>query len=257
MLGAGSRRVAVIGHRGACGRAPENTLTAFRLALQMGVDMVECDVRLTRDGVPILLHDPELQRTTNGWGPVGDYTLEQIRRLNVSAWPWKRYPPERVALLEELLDLCRGRCGVGIDIKPEGAPGVELATIQVVQRLGMESSVVFFCFDPAILRRCKEKTPSIRRALSFKQPLADPIGLARELGAQGIVPHLSRVTPDLLAAAHGAKLFVAPWTVNRRSDMRRLSALGVDAIITNYPDTLRAVLHASVPPEPVERPRDR
>jgi len=116
-----------IGHRGASALAPENTLAAFETAIVDGADGLEFDVRLTRDGVPIVLHDAALDRTTSGRGAVAALDLASIRRLDAGAWFGARFRGERVPTLAETLDLARGRCAVNIELKEEGGDAVSLA----------------------------------------------------------------------------------------------------------------------------------
>ena len=222
--------------------APENTLGSFAMAIEMGADMVECDVLLTRDGVPVVIHDATLDRTTDGSGAVVGATLEEIKRLDAGRWFDARFAGERVPTLTELLDLARGRCTVMIEVKGAGDPVVASAVAAAVRAVRMEREVVVISFDPVALQETKRRAPSISTGLAFGDSAVDPVADAAALGADGLSAIWKSVTPDLMARARAAGLWVEAWTVDDPTEMRRLAALGVAGITTNRPDRLRSAL---------------
>src|SRR5262245_4017798 len=159
--------VEVIAHRGFSGIAPENTLAAIRAALEAGADRVEVDVLVTRDGVPVLLHDADLDRTTNGRGPVAARTLADVRALDAGGWFDARFTGERVPTLAEALEFCRGRILLNLEIKSEAvedreAPaGVEAAVVEAIRRARAPAEVVVSSFDPRALVRVRRLFPEL------------------------------------------------------------------------------------------------
>lgn len=246
-----SRRVQVVAHRGASALAPENTLVAFRRALEMDVDGLELDLQPTRDGQLVVLHDERLERTTNGRGYVFEYTLAELRALDAGSWfhgahsSGARYDGQRIPTLDEVIDLVRdGRQQLYIEIKKsERTPErLEENVVEVIHRHGFENRVVLISFDPNSLRRVRQLAPAVATAILFKDLPADPIFLARTIGATGIAPRLDRVTREFVEAAHRAGMQMVVWTVDSPEDMQKLIDFGVNGIVTNVPDQLLNLL---------------
>jgi glycerophosphoryl diester phosphodiesterase len=239
--------VQVIAHRGFSGVAPENTLSAFMKAVEAGSDMIELDVRLSRDGKTIVFHDAILERTTDGAGKVSDYTLDELKRLDAGSWFSPAHHGERIPSLREVLELARGRVGVNIELKAGGLGRhrlIDLAdrSLRDVEEAGMEEQVLFSSFGPAAIRRIREKKPGIPLALIT----ASRWGLAGHLKPGGIFSALNCrrtiLTPGVLSRARRSGLQVNVWTVDEEKEMNRFIAMGVDGIITNHPDRLIEIL---------------
>jgi glycerophosphoryl diester phosphodiesterase len=235
----------VIAHRGASADAPENTLAAVELALAQGADRVEVDVQRTADGVLVLVHDADLRRTTDvgparAGDPVGAFTLAELRRLDAGSWFAPRFAGERIPTLDELLDLVRGRAGVHLELKdPARYPGVER---QVVAALRPGDDVLVQSFDHACVRRVHALAPDVPLGLLVEEPL-DPAALRAAAGfATEVNPDLAVVDQSVVDAAHAHGLAVSVWTVDDVADLRRTRDLGVDAIITDVPAVLAALL---------------
>lgn len=250
------RKVQVIAHRGASAVAPENTLASFRRAIEMDVDGLELDLQPTRDGHLVVLHDETLERTTNGRGYVFESALAELRELDAGSWFHRaqpemtlpRYGGERIPTLDEVIDLVRdGRQQLYIEIKKsERTPeSFEKNVVELIRRNGFENRVVLISFDPNSLRLVRQLAPSMATGILFKDLPADPIFLARTIGATGVAPRLDRVTREFVQAAHRAGLRMVVWTVDAADDMRKLIATGVDGIVTNVPDRLLEVLAAA------------
>jgi glycerophosphoryl diester phosphodiesterase len=218
-------RTLILGHRGASGEAPENTLRAFALAAEQGADGVELDVQPSADGVPVIMHDDTVDRTTNGRGRVADLTCAALAALDAGAG-------ERVPTLEEALTLARGRLVVDIEIKD---PGVEPSVAALVDRLGMADEVAISSFYPASLAAMRATAPHLRRWLLSGEWSASVLQAAIDLGAAGVAPNVRRIDAALVQAARASGLAVVAWTVNAPADFDRLLALGLDAIITDFP----------------------
>ncbi len=143
-----------VGHRGAKGHAPENTLASFQLGMEMGVTAVETDVHLSKDGEVVLIHDHTVDRTTNGHGFVKDLTLAELKKLDAGSWFAARFAGERIPTLTELLIWAKDKVGVAIEIKngPIYYPGIAEKTIRLLREHGMERQAILISFDHFVLR---------------------------------------------------------------------------------------------------------
>lgn len=235
--------IAVIAHRAGAGIAPENTLAAIRNAIRLGVDYVELDVRATRDGALVLMHDSTVDRTTNGTGAVRDLTLRQIRDLDAGTKFHPRYRRERVPLFEEALRLCRGRVHIYVDHKE--APTAEV--LRAIRAQKMEGSVVVYAGTEA-LREWKRLAPEIPVMPSLPTEYRVEGGVQRFLAshpADVLDGHLLQWNADLLrqAAAAGVPVYVdIMGPTDREEGYTRALELGVQGIQTDYPDRLLAML---------------
>ena len=243
------RRPLVVGHRGASGYAPENTLASFELALEQGADAVEMDVHLSRDGAVVVIHDEHLDRTTDGRGLVLQHTLAELRRLDAGTWFDPRFSGQRIPTLAEVLEWAAGRARVAIEIKngPLLYEGIEAKVVELLDRHGMRERALVISFDHHALRRVRDLDPAIATGvLYFGRPL-DPTPLARAVGAQVHEPHWSIVTPEDVAVAHAAGLRVSTWATSDPDVLRQLVEVGVDGIATDHPDVLVRLLADQAP----------
>lgn len=229
-----------VAHRGFSGKAPENTLAAIRMAIALPfVRWMEIDVQLTRDGVPVVIHDFSLDRTTNGHGKVKNMDYEHVRRLDAGSWKGRAFRGERVPSLEEVLQLASGRLRLNIELKTSGEmyPGLEKAVIDLVNTHGMRDEVVLTSFDAGALKRIKELDPRFRTGLIYDARSGDPARKLTELDCSFLSISFDRLNPGLakLLAERGVR--VMAWTVNKAKEMRRLAAMHSDIMIcTNRPD---------------------
>ena len=216
-----------IGHRGAAGHEPENTLRSVRRALELGADAVEIDV-YNLDGELIVIHDSTLNRTTNGRGPLRRRTLAQLRALDAGKG-------ERIPLLSEVIDAVDRRVPLNIELKGTrtAAPVLHLANAYLARGWAPHDFLIS-SFRRGELRQLRDSGLPIGILFARSARLFRP--LARTLGAWSIHVPLSQVTPRLVSRVHadGRKLFV--FTVNDRADMDRMAQLGVDAIFSDFPD---------------------
>jgi len=240
-------RPLIFAHRGACRAAPENTLPAFEAAAALGADGVELDVQYSSDGQLVVFHNPKLDETTDGSGRLTALTLEELRALDAGSFFSPEFAGTRIPLLDEVLDLLRGRLLVNIEIKSLDratiAIGVEV--VQAVRAHTMQDQVVISSFNPMALRRAKKAGPEIECAILLAPDLPGwtRSNLARRFGmADGLHPEAPMVDEAYMAAARRQGMPVRVWTVNDEDEMRRFAGLGVDAIITDVPDLLKRVL---------------
>jgi len=220
--------VEVTGHRGAAGYEPENTLRSFRRALELGVDAVELDVHLSRDGQLMVIHDPTVDRTTNGHGWVRDLTSEQIRELDAGLG-------EHVPALQEVIDLVLGRAIIQIELKGEDT---EAPVVRLIERNRCEDGVRLTSFDHRRVQRARALNASIKTGVLFVCRPVDPVGLALDAGADALHVNHAMVDEELVKSAHGADLRVAVWNVDEADEAETIAALGVDAIGSNKPDVV-------------------
>lgn len=234
-----------LAHRGASGHAPENTLAAFRLAREMGADGFEFDVQVTRDGVPVIIHDEALVRTTGATGYVFDTAFEEIRRLDAGSWYGEQFRGEKIPSLEEVFAEF-GDLVLNVELKNSyyDMPQLEEKTIALIRQYGLERQVIVSSFHHKSMQQMHRLAPDIKTGLLYDCVLADAVAYAKRLGASALHPYFGTVKPDLLNEAHAAGLMVNVWTVNDETHMRLCAEAGADAIITNYPDRLRTVLNS-------------
>ncbi len=236
-----------VAHRGASAYAPENTLAAFDLALQMGADGVELDVKLTRDGVPIILHDEAVDRTTDGHGLITDMMLAEVKRLDAGSWFDPRFRGERIPTLAEALGRVGSRGIVNVELKVlyERIEGLEPAVLAVVEDSGSTDRVLFSSFNPLALREMAALNPRLPRGLLYaaNQPVYLRRAWLRPLArATALHPKHTMVDARLVRWAHEKGYAVNTWTVDFPPEMKRLVDLGVDMIMTNKPDVLKQIL---------------
>lgn len=243
----------VVAHRGGAALAPENTLGAFANAIKLGVDMVECDVHLSRDGEVVVMHDPDVSRTTDGKGQISSLTLADIKKLNAAAKFPGGYAAQEVPTLNELLDLVKGKVGIQIEIKYAAGnqryPGIERKVVDAINARGMADQVIVISFDFPTLKDVKAIDPRIKtgalvQANWLVTRSSDQI--AKEIiattGADYFMPTASAVNAAMVNAVHAGGLKIGVWTVDASQDMQRYASWGVDAITTNRPDELKRVL---------------
>lgn len=238
-------RMLVFGHRGACGYAPMNTIPSFEKALEQGADGTEFDVRLSKDGHVVILHDDTVDATTDGHGVVHEMTLAQIRELDAGGWFAERFRGTRIPTLDEVLETLGRRVVINIEIKAESfdAHGLEQRVAQAVARHAVEEYVVISSFNPLSLRRFHKIAPHIPIAYLHHPeiPFFLPM-LMTGLPHESRNPHYSEVTPGYMqwARKHGYR--VNTYTVNDPAVARSMRDLGVDSVITDVPDVIFAAL---------------
>lgn len=228
----------VIAHRGASAYAPENTLAAFRRAVELGASAIETDLRLTRDGKFVLLHGARVSRTTDGHGNVDRMAFDALRKLDAGSWFGKEFAGEQIPTLEEALELTtRLDVWLYLGLKTGIEGPVAFALVDALRRSRRMDRVVLLSYDPAALALLRATDPRVLTALLVGR-IGPTIGPAKRAGAQLLAPRHRRVTGRMVRRAHEAGLGVVPWTVNTRREMRRLLGLGVDGIMTDWPDRL-------------------
>ena len=246
----------VIGHRGAGGHAPENTLAAFRRGLQLGADGVECDVHLSRDGRIVVVHDATLERTSNGTGRVGERSLAELQALDAGSWFGAEFAGERIPSLTEvcaLLHEAERESGRGpwlfVELKhgDDVYPGIEAELLAEIERSGLSERLAVIGFDHRAIARLKARQPGLRAGVLYDGRPVDSTQLATAAGAGWIGPSVKWVDAAEVRRARAAGLEVFAWTANEAEAMRRVLAAGVTAVGSDYPDRLLALRDANGP----------
>jgi len=256
-------RILVHGHRGARAMRPENTMPAFEYAIEVGADVLELDLAVTRDNVLVVSHDPTLSKPICS-GPkdhavIHELTLAEIHEYDCGALQNPNFPKQtpvpgtRMPTLDEVFALApRGDFQFNVETKifPDRPaltpPPEEFAhlLLDAIRRHKLEKRVIVQSFDYRTLHAMKKLAPEIRLSALYEAGPADYVTIAREAGASIVSPDFKTVTPDKVHAAHEAGLQVVPWTANRPADWEKLQAAQVDAIITDDPAALIAWLKA-------------
>jgi len=253
-------RPLVLAHRGSRLRAPENTLEAFALALDEGADGLEFDVRRTADDCAVVLHDPTLDRTSDGRGRLAAMTLPALRKLDAGAWFGARHRGARIPTLAEVLALCRDRAALTIELKIDGgrglaarrlakaaAPLLARAVARDLARARRPPFLLVSSFDRIALAAAKEALPHVRLGWLRSRTTRGLAPLHRRLKIEALNPHLRLATPRRLAAARRLGLAVYVYPVNHPDDITRLAAAGVAGLITDDPLVAQDTLHHRTP----------
>jgi glycerophosphoryl diester phosphodiesterase len=238
----------IIAHRGASGHAPENTVAAFERAVQLGAAFIETDLHLTRDAHFVAIHDGTLERTTNGRGAVHDSTLAELRQLDAGKWFDREYMDARIPTLEEVLEFShRYDVVFYLEIKYNAAFGMHHALVGALRDARSAARTAVISFDPATLSAVNKLDPSLMLGLLVETATANTISTAINVGARQICPVHTVVTREFVSQAHDAGLHVTTWTVNSAQEMKAMISAGVEGIMTDFPDRLRAVVEDAVP----------
>jgi len=244
------KKVEVIAHRGASAISPENTMVAFKRAIDIGVDAIETDVQLTKDGHLVVIHDERLERTTNGIGWVKDYTLEQLRELDAGSWFSDIYAGEKIPTLDELFQLIAPtNVWLNIEIKMGFVlyPGIEEALIKKVREYKMEKRVVISSFNHYSVAMVKRLAPDLTTAILYMEGLYQPWNYAKIIGATGLHPEKDVVYKEEVTAAQSCGMKVYPFTIDEKQEMIKMIESGVNGIMTNVPDRLILLLRELYP----------
>jgi glycerophosphoryl diester phosphodiesterase len=245
----------IIGHRGASAVAPENTMGAFRKAIEVGADGIEFDVRLSRDGVPVVIHDETLQRTGLRSDYVSCLSAEELQQVNVGKWFGNRrnsteYLNETVPTLRQLLDYSSSVNAVlylELKCRREEASQVASITCDFLANYQIAEQVIIECFDLPVIQEVKRLAPHLKTAALFQPRISRPhlwsssrslIDEAHAVGADEIALHHKLADDRTIESARSAGMKVVVWTVDNPAWVARAKKLGIDALITNDPGTM-------------------
>jgi glycerophosphoryl diester phosphodiesterase len=241
----------VIAHRGDSARLPENTLASFASALEIGADLVEFDVQLSKDGHVVVVHDATVDRTTDGAGRVTDMTMAELRRLS-AGYPARfgdAHRGERIPTLAEVLGLLRDRAMGLIEIKHDSVTadaegGIEAHTVAEVRKAGMEKQVALISFSRTALVRCRDLAPAIPRGHLFVrgEEAGEILAGAREVASTLVLPEKGMLSVELRDRAREAGVKVATWVIDDPAELAALSHLDLYGIGSNRPGEMMEAL---------------
>ena len=222
----------IFGHRGAAGHAPENSLLSIRQALELGVDGIEFDVRATRDGIPVLLHDETLDRTTPAQGVLAELTLTELSRTLPEQ-------SDRVPVLADALHVIGGQARVNVELKDSRAcePTCDALRGAVAEGSVDPADIIISCFDHEVVAAATRFAPEFPVALLIEGPPEESLWTrASELAVVAINIDLGSVTAEFVSQVHAEHRKVMVYTVNEREQAERMRELRVDAIFSDFPD---------------------
>jgi len=243
----------VIAHRGFSGKFPENTKRAFVEAIAVnGCNGFETDVHLSSDNEPVIIHDSTLDRTTDAKGPVRAMKFKDLRELDVGSWMEPQFSNERILHLDELLELSMKNDKVlNIELKNYEThyPNIEQIVIDRIRAVGAQNHVFLSSFNHISMGICKSIDAEIKTGFLYFQPLleAEKYAAGHKMNAIHPMHQLLNFEPLLVGRAHSMGVAINTWTVNNEDDMRSCISLGVDSIITDFPDKLAEVLVHHIP----------
>ncbi|MGB9680131.1 MAG: glycerophosphodiester phosphodiesterase [Thermoanaerobacteraceae bacterium] len=235
----------VIGHRGDAKNFPENTLKSFQRVLELGADGIELDVQLTKDGHLVVIHDEKVDRTTDGIGFVKDFTLKEIKRLDAGIKFNKKYIGEKIPTLSEVFELI-GNKDFLVDIEIKSGivlyPGIEEKLVKLIYDFDFQDRVLISSFNHYSLRDLKNIAPELKIGLLYECGIVEPWNMAKIMNAYSINPFYFNIIPEVIEGCKRNNIKLFPWTVDIKEDMLKMINAGVDAIITNDPETLIGLL---------------
>ena len=225
------------GHRGAPVFEPENTLPSFLKAVECGATGIEFDVRVTRDGIPVISHDDELERTLGTNQKISETTYPELLRLSIQG-------KAKIPTLREVLALAKGRLSVDIELKVIGA---EREVVDAIRELDMIDDAIVTSFIPEAIRRVKNLEPRLSIGVLLEEWDDEYLEIARNLRAEAILPYYETLDEDLVSKIKSKGYKIITWTVDDPSTAQKLVDMGIEGIITNNPCALRHILHKKSP----------
>lgn len=240
----------IIAHRGANKFAPQNTLPAFKKAIELLADGIETDVHLAKDGEIVICHNYTIDATSNGVGLIDDMTFSELRKFDFGSYFSDEFRGTQIPTLAELIEIVKNMTLINIEIKaPKKQNDLVKRTLDEIHKFGIEKNVIVSCFDPECIRLSKELDPDIKTGFLYETgEFADEImkyGVGKyceELKADAAHPERVLISKEEIDDLHKRGLAVNPWTVNEREDIEKLTKWGCDALITNVPDFCRKVV---------------
>ena len=238
-------RPMIFAHRGASAYAPENTMSAFKKAVELGSGGIELDVHMTKDGHIVVIHDEAIDRTSDGSGKIKDLTLSELLEFDFGGWFSDELTGEKIPTFERVLDLLSDWKGMlNIEIKASDI-GIESSVIELIHKYGMGKRVIVSSFNHYILVNIKKLDDSIRTGALIMEMLYKPWEYAKNIGANAIHPFYRAINHDIIKECIANGIDVNVFTVDRPADIKMLAGAKVSGIITNVPDVAMEVVNVS------------
>ncbi|MGO1527478.1 MAG: glycerophosphodiester phosphodiesterase [Senegalia sp. (in: firmicutes)] len=229
----------IYAHRGAKGYRPENTMAAFKLAMEMGADGIETDIHLSKDGYLVLIHDEKVDRTTTKKGYIKDMTLAQIKLLDAGSKFSEEFAGEEIPTLEELIILTKDTDIIlNIEIKNNkmNYPKIEEKLVELIKKYKIEERVIISSFNHNTIYKIKELDENLKTGILYSRNIKRPIRFAKNIKADALHPKHKRVDFKLMIKAKLTGLEINTFTINNTKQMNKMFKYRVDGIITDYPD---------------------
>lgn len=240
------KKVLNIAHRGFSGIYPENTMLAFQKAVEVQCDGIETDVQLTKDGVAIICHDEKLDRTTDGSGFIKNYTYLELSKLDAGMKKDHKFSRCRIPTLDEFLDYIKDKnMLINLELKNSIIQygNIEEVVIDKVYKYGVQANCIISSFNHYSMVRCKQLDSSIKTGLLYDEILYHPEKYIEYVGADALHPNFQAVySKEIVGNIKSKNIDINVYTVNKEEDMMNMINLGVDGIITNYPDRLKNMI---------------
>lgn len=234
--------VSVVAHRGFSGKYPENTEIAFMKALELGVETIELDVRLSRDMELIVIHDSTVDRTSDGSGIIDQMTLREIKAFDAGSWFRKEFEGQRFLTFSEALDLIGKKVALNVHVKPSQYDRQRIIplTIQQIEQRGLLGTA-FIASDQESIEFARRIQPGLDICNLSKRPMDTYINRSLSVGCRILQPSNKDVDIEFVSEAHNNGMEVNPFHADDAEEMKRLTECGVDGMLTNYPDRLLAL----------------
>lgn len=243
MVEKGERIMKIFAHRGFSGEYPENTMLAFRKAYEEKCDGIEMDVQLTKDLVPVIIHDEKIDRTSNRSGYIRDMTYDELKKINFS-YPDKfgdEFGFQKIPTLQEFLEwMAEETTELVTNIELKNSVyyygGMEKIVLDMIAEYGLEDRIIISSFNNASVVKCKKMNPNIKCGFLIEKCIDNAGVYARECGVEYYHPNLAMLTEEHVKNCSQNGIGINVWTVNEEEDLRRMKQWGVRTSITNYPD---------------------
>lgn len=240
----------IIAHRGASAHYPENTMIAFRKAVEMNAEMIELDVALSKDGVPVVFHDTRLNQHTNGRGYLTNHTLDELKQLDAGSWFGPQFSGQTIPTLREVIAFASDTIALNIEIKPEAvsdsiADGIEKKVVELVEEFDMQNHVLFSSFDYRALLHFKELAPQVPVALLYSRGQSNhllPNQLVKKYNVDAFNCSYRQLSKKWIANLNQYRIPSFVYTINSKRRMQKLIEAGVNGIFTDKPNLLRNVV---------------
>lgn len=224
----------ILAHRGAFGYAPQNTMAAYKKAIEMNSDGIELDIRLSKDGKIVICHNSTIDETSNGSGEISEMTYEEILKYDFSK-EFPEYSPQHAPLLSEVLELFKPtNMLINIEVKDSDSA---IPAIELVKKMEMQGQIVYSSFNHRCIKNMREYDPSIDAGLLYGEEVSEDMeSYIKEYNATAVHPYFSSVNDKIIDICNRNGYKIRAWTVNEPEDIEAMVKLDIDTVITNYPD---------------------